>query len=141
MLLFIAIVLFTGCSDLDAPDYVKTEFKLHENASIDNYTITMTKNDAVEQYNGESSIYGQYLIVTFEITNHNTTVEQISEDNFYLEVDDRIYSGTILNDGTIGPNQSKEITIVYDVPREDDYELLFYSGVVGNNIEFDIELW
>lgn len=128
-----------ACSDLSLDESIKTEFKIHEQANIDHYNITLNKQETLTEYQNVPASNGQYLSLAFKIKNNSDTDAVIQEDNFYLEIDDHIYNPISFSQETIASKESKEITIIYDVPNDDNYELIFYSGIVSNNIAFDIE--
>lgn len=132
-------LLVTACNDLSAPEHVKTEFKLNEVALIDNYEIQLIKNEKNNQYKNNIATNGQYIILTFKIKNNNKTTQFIDENNFSLTINNQVYKPTDVLNMTIDANKTQEYTIIYDVPVNEDYELIFYSGVVTNNIEFEIE--
>lgn len=140
ILVILSCFLFTACTNLDAPKYVKTEFKLNENASIDYYDITMIKSIASKQYNGSASVNGQYIILTFKIKNNDKNNQNINSNNFYLRKDNQEYLANVIHPRTIKANETTEYIVIFDVPIDSNYDILFYSGVVTNNIEFNVNL-
>lgn len=141
-LLTICLLCFfsIACNDLDLNENVKTEFKIHEQANIDHYRIILSKQETFTTYQNTPSSNGQYLLLTFNIQNNSNSTATIQEDSFYLEVDGHTYNPIDFQQVTIASNEDEQITIIYDVPDNDHFSLLFYSGVVSNNIAFDIDL-
>lgn len=126
-----------GCG-LAAPENVKTEFNLNEKASIDRYQLKLVKV-TTERFNNEiSSSNGQYLILTFKVKNNEKETIRITDDQFELKIDDETYSTVMPCGLSLKSKEEREYVLLYDVPIQDNYDLLFFSGIVTNNIKFQI---
>lgn len=144
ILLFVVSCFLFGCNDLSLKEGTnKTSFLLHEDAKIDSFNLVMTDYRIVESIDQlEKPIHDQFLIVEFEIENTDKTSQIISADTSYqLLIDGKTYHNVSSSDAiTIPSKQKTTYTIVYDVPKRDTYHILFYSGIVSNNIKFEIIL-
>ena len=138
LLIILVAPLLTGCRE--EKKVYKTEFRIHEVATIDHYEIvykgyTATKNE---------------MRIKFEIKNKNKITQLIS-----LTEDFVIYSnesGKINNPYeeeiiAVKPGEPQEIQVVvtaeelFDkkgqlIDEIDTYKILFYSNVATNNIAF-----
>lgn len=140
ILLLIISIFMVGCGNLDAPSTPnKTEFTVNEVATIDHYQIEL--NDVIETstYQGEKPENDTFLILEFKITNESGEEQVITPNtNFKLMLDDGNYSDLGHTEPVkISANDSIAYQVVYDVPEMDSYSVLFYSGVVSNNIKFN----
>ena len=110
----------------------KTSYKINETAKIDKLEITLTNfkyldNDIVE--------------FTFKITNNRDNSITLNPDNNF-----KIYNSTNAQIPNIYSNDSNLIkskdtmnyTLQYNIKNRELYEILFYSGIVENNIKFTV---
>ena len=110
----------------------KTSYKINETAKIDKLEITLTNfkyldNDIVE--------------FTFKITNNRDNSITLNPDNNF-----KIYNSTNAQIPNIYSNDSNIIkskdtmnyTLQYNIKNRELYEILFYSGIVENNIKFTV---
>ncbi len=118
----------------------KTEFMMGEIAKIDDYEVVYTKH-----YFG-----GTNLFVNFEITNHHKEKRNIDlgEDFvLYNELSEKLEN---ISQGTIelASKETMNVNLVFAINSDlnssemyepidiTGYKILFYSGVVSNNIGF-----
>ncbi len=130
------IFLLVGCNEETGPN--KTEFFLNEEATIDNYTISLNDVFTSNHFQDVTPENETYLTLEFKITN-NSNEQQVldSNKNFDFKINDKRYTDLNHNKTlTLEPNETVMYQVVYDVPEEDSYSLIFYSGVVSNNIRF-----
>lgn len=131
LLCALCLLLWTGCSSLEAPVDTKTVYNVGELATIDYYQVKL--NDRT--YNENK------ITLEFVITNQDKEAHTIDQDNFSLTSED---NRSIVPDNqvsmTLNPNQTKTITITYTLEdsMKEGIGILFYSGVVTNNIKFQI---
>lgn len=133
--------LLIGCSSKVGDTYQKTEYLKEENAIIDYYEMI---------YKGYSS-KNKKLYVNFVVTNNSSETKEIN-----LREDFRLYTDTsekIINLSDeeiikIQNNETKEIRVTFESDSLfenetlidlDSYKIIFYSGVVSNNIAFILE--
>ena len=140
ILLLIVSILMVGCGNLDAPTTTnQTEFTVNEVGIIDHYKVVL--NDVIETktYQGEKPENDTFLILEFKITNESREEQILTPDvNFKLMLNDGTYHDLGNTEITKVPsNDSIIYQVVYDVPDMDSYSVLFYSGVVSNNIRFN----
>lgn len=131
-------LLMTGCFSVEQPGEVKTEYSLNEIANIDFYEITLNDVVTTTHYQDVPPANDTYLMFEFRITNDDEQAHVLSSaTNFRFIIDDMTYTDLNHNkDITIQPGESIMYQVIYDVPEEDHYQILFYSGVVSNNIAF-----
>lgn len=140
ILLVLLSVCMVGCNNLEAPTTTtnKTEFAVNEIATIDHYKVIL--NDVIETntYQEKKPENDTFLILEFKITNESKEVQTISPNVNFKPM----LNGTYLDLGhteniEIPAGESIIYQVVYDVPEMDSYSVLFYSGVVSNNIRFN----
>jgi len=133
--------LLVGCSKEVGEEIFKTEYFKEETATIDYYEIV---------YKGYSS-KKEKLYVDFVIANHSEQEQEINLNEAFVLYTDN--SQKIINSYDnkkikIKSSETKEIriTITADELFEkkklidlDSYKIIFYSGVVSNNIAFIID--
>ena len=118
--------------NLDFNKEVLNRYKINETAKIDKLEITLTNfkyldNDIVE--------------FTFKITNNRDNSITLNPDNNF-----KIYNSTNAQIPNIYSNDSNIIkskdtmnyTLQYNIKNRELYEILFYSGIVENNIKFTV---
>lgn len=127
--IFLLIFLTTGCS-LFGVDKIEsnTMYQKGEIAVFDNYKIIL------DDYKIEDN-----LKVNFLVTNKNSGTIMINKNSFELIKDDIKYYPIDFQSVEINSNETIEIDLLFDVNEiNEDDKLLFYSGIVSNNIAFDI---
>ena len=130
--LMLFAVLLVGCGRDLSNITSKTSYKINETAKIDKLEITLTNfkyldNDIVE--------------FTFKITNNRDNSITLNPDNNF-----KIYNSTSAQIPNIYSNDSNIIkskdtmnyTLQYNIKNRELYEILFYSGIVENNIKFTV---
>lgn len=130
--LMLFVVLLVGCGRDLSNITSKTSYKINETAKIDKLEITLTNfkyldNDIVE--------------FTFKITNNRDNSITLNPDNNF-----KIYNSTSAQIPNIYSNDSNIIkskdtmnyTLQYNIKNRELYEILFYSGIVENNIKFTV---
>lgn len=140
VLMLFSCFVITGCNDLSEPEGIKTEFKLLENASIDHYAITLTKTSMESSYQNKISQNGQFIVLKFQVKNNSKQNDTLKADNFHIIIDNQEYDAYLNTNLALNAKETAEYTIVFDVPVREEYDLLFYSGIVSNNIKFKIEI-
>lgn len=132
--------IITACTDFSLKEDIKTEFKLMENASIDHYEMVLTKIDTNQTYQNQVTKNGQYVILKFQVKNASKQNDTLKADNFQMIINNEEYKALENRNVAMNAGETVEYTIVFDVPVKEEYDLLFYSGIVGNNIKFKIEI-
>jgi len=129
--LCIAILVFalvlTGCDNTP----VKTEYSLNEPAILDDIEITMV--DANYQNN--------VLEVEFKIKNNRDNTISIAPDTYFklYDINQVQVPNKYQNDNNIiKKGDTINFTLQYNIQKKELYEILFYSGIVENNIKFTI---
>lgn len=130
--LMLFAVFLVGCGRDLSNITSKTSYKINETAKIDKLEITLTNfkyldNDIVE--------------FTFKITNNRDNSITLNPDNNF-----KIYNSTSAQIPNIYSNDSNIIkskdtmnyTLQYNIKNRELYEILFYSGIVENNIKFTV---
>lgn len=135
--IFFSLFFLVGCSS-PLQQANKTIFSLNEEARIDHFNIVL--NDIIESayFQDVKSEKGSYLTFEFKIKN-NSNQDQIIryEDSFQLVIEQDKYIDLNHNkDISIAPGESIMYQAIFDVPEQDSYNVLFYSGIVSNNIMF-----
>lgn len=129
LLLIIVIgLLITACDDGYMP---KTQYEMYETAVIDDIEITMMN----ATYNND------ILEVEYKITNNRSNTISIDADTYFKLYDINMVQipNTYENDvNIIKSNETITYTLQYNVQEKSIYEILFYSGIVENNIKFVI---
>ena len=127
--LILISIIIVGCGRDLSNITSKTSYKINETAKIDKLEITLTNfkyldNDIVE--------------FTFKITNNRDNSITLNPDNNF-----KIYNSTNAQIPNIYSNviKSKDTmnyTLQYNIKNRELYEILFYSGIVENNIKFTV---
>ncbi len=130
--LILISIIIVGCGRDLSNITSKTSYKINETAKIDKLEITLTNfkyldNDIVE--------------FTFKITNNRDNSITLNSDNNF-----KIYNSTNAQIPNIYSNDSNIIkskdtmnyTLQYNIKNRELYEILFYSGIVENNIKFTV---
>lgn len=130
--LMLFAVLLVGCGRDLSNITSKTSYKINETAKIDKLEITLTNakyldNDIIE--------------FVFKITNNRSNSITLNPDNNF-----KIYNSTNAQIPNIYSNDSNIIkskdtmnyTLQYNIKNRELYEILFYSGIVENNIKFTV---
>ena len=130
--LILISIIIVGCGRDLSNITSKTSYKINETAKIDKLEITLTNfkyldNDIVE--------------FTFKITNNRDNSITLNPDNNF-----KIYNSTNAQIPNIYSNDSNIIkskdtmnyTLQYNIKNRELYEILFYSGIVENNITFTV---
>lgn len=130
--LILISIIIVGCGRDLSNITSKTSYKINETAKIDKLEITLTNfkyldNDIVE--------------FTFKITNNRDNSITLNPDNNF-----KIYNSTNAQIPNIYSNDSNIIkskdtmnyTLQYNIKNRELYEILFYSGIVENNIKFNV---
>lgn len=130
--LILISIIIVGCGRDLSNIASKTSYKINETAKIDKLEITLTNfkyldNDIVE--------------FTFKITNNRDNSITLNPDNNF-----KIYNSTNAQIPNIYSNDSNIIkskdtmnyTLQYNIKNRELYEILFYSGIVENNIKFTV---
>lgn len=130
--LILISIIIVGCGRDLSNITSKTSYKINETAKIDKLEITLTNfkyldNDIVE--------------FTFKITNNRDNSITLNPDNNF-----KIYNSTNAQIPNIYSNDSNIIkskdtinyTLQYNIKNRELYEILFYSGIVENNIKFTV---
>ena len=129
--IFIFVLILSGC-DMNQNYINKTEFYLNEDAYIDDISIKMTK-----AFINENNM----LEVVFSITNNRGNTITLVPDNYFKLFDInkvQIYNQYQNDTNIIKKDQTVNYTLIYDINDKEIYEILFYSGIVENNIKFTI---
>ena len=131
-----SVFLLVGCNEEVTLN--KTEFFLNEEATIDNYTIELNDVITSNHFQDVTPENDTYLTLEFKITNNSNEKQVLDSDkNFDFKIDSIRYTDLNHNkELTLEPNETIMYKVVYDVPEKDSYSLIFYSGVVSNNIKF-----
>ena len=134
---FIGILAGCGVSN----KAVKTEYKVNEVATIDQYRILCKGYEIINQYQDQM---GKFLKIDYKITNLRDQSYYLDlQNDFQLQVDSGKYIPAITSDHIeIKGNEEKTLEIVYDLKEYESmesYKVIFYSGVVSNNIAFVIQ--
>lgn len=130
--LILISIIIVGCGRDLSNITSKTSYKINETAKIDKLEIILTNfkyldNDIVE--------------FTFKITNNRDNSITLNPDNNF-----KIYNSTNAQIPNIYSNDSNIIkskdtmnyTLQYNIKNRELYEILFYSGIVENNIKFTV---
>ena len=128
VLLLLVLVIFTAaCGNNQIP---KTEFFLNEEATIDKIVLVLKEAKYTES---------NQIEFVFSITNKTKNTITLDPDtNFKLyDVNQFQISNTYQNNiNIIKKNETISYTLQYENLNKDTYGILFYSGVVENNIKF-----
>lgn len=125
-LCLIVLSIITGCSK-----EIKTEYFLNETATIDDIEITMTK----------ASYSNNILEVEFKIKNERNNTISIAPDTYFklYDINQVQVPNKYENDNNMIKNgDTITLTLQYNIQEKSLYEILFYSGIVENNIKFTI---
>lgn len=130
--LMLFAVLLVGCGRDLSNITSKTSYKINETAKIDKLEITLTNF---------KYLYNDIVEFTFKITNNRDNSITLNPDNNF-----KIYNSTSAQIPNIYSNDSNIIkskdtmnyTLQYNIKNRELYEILFYSGIVENNIKFTV---
>lgn len=129
--LCIAILVFalvlTGCDNTP----VKTEYELNEPAKLDDIEITMV----------DTSYQNNILEVEFKIKNNRENTISIAPDTYFrlYDINQVQVPNKYQNDNNmIKKGNTINFILQYNIQEKELYEILFYSGIVENNIKFTI---
>lgn len=125
-LCLLVLTIITGCSK-----EIKTEYFLNETATIDDIEITMTK----------ASYSNNILEVEFKIKNERNNTISIAPDTYFklYDINQVQVPNKYENDNNMIKNgDTITLTLQYNIQEKSLYEILFYSGIVENNIKFTI---
>ena len=130
--LMLFAVLLVGCGRDLSNITSKTSYKINETAKIDKLEITLTNF---------KYLYNDIVEFTFKITNNRDNSITLNPDNNF-----KIYNSTNAQIPNIYSNDSNIIkskdtmnyTLQYNIKNRELYEILFYSGIVDNNIKFTV---
>lgn len=130
--LMLFAVLLVGCGRDLSNITSKTSYKINETAKIDKLEITLTNF---------KYLYNDIVEFTFKITNNRDNSITLNPDNNF-----KIYNSTNAQIPNIYSNNSNIIkskdtmnyTLQYNIKNRELYEILFYSGIVENNIKFTV---
>lgn len=109
----------------------KTEYGINEEAVLDDIKIELVKATKIEN---------DILEVVFEITNErNNSITLSPDNNFKLYDINQVQIPNLYeaNKNIIKKDETINYTLQYNT-QKDLYEILFYSGIVENNIKFTI---
>ena len=136
ILLVLLLVPITGCGTSQTEN--QTVFKINEETTIDGIKIVLNDIQMSQSFQDVKQEKDTYLNLEFIITNTtNQTITIDSTKNFVFKIEEEVY--TDLNHNKmieIAPEETVVYTLIYDVEEQDFYEVLFYSGIVENNIKF-----
>ncbi len=127
LVLFSLLLLFGGCSKA-----FKTVYGFNEEAYIDDIKIKLVDVRLREN---------QELEFTFRLTNYRNNTVTISADNnfkFYDINEIELVNQYVNNNSIIKKGDTINYTLRYIVDKKQTYDILFYSGIVENNIKFNI---
>ena len=133
ILVLFSISLLTGCGINKVQN--KTEYYIGEQATIDNYQLVSNNYE----------IKDDVLKVNLELSNKSKQSKTISLINNFEIIninDNENIPKNISNDKVeiIEGNESIDIELEFDIKdmniNINDYKIIFYSGVVTNNIAF-----
>lgn len=125
-LCILVLVTITGCNK-----EIKTEYFLNETTTIDDIEITMTK----------ASYSNNILEVEFKIKNERNNTISIAPDTYFklYDINQVQIPNKYENDNNmIKKGDTITLTLQYNIQEKSIYEILFYSGIVENNIKFTI---
>ena len=108
--LILISIIIVGCGRDLSNITSKTSYKINETAKIDKLEITLTNFKYLDN---------DIVEFTFKITNNR--------DNIYSNDSNIIKSKDTMN-----------YTLQYNIKNRELYEILFYSGIVENNIKFTV---
>lgn len=119
-----------GCS---SKIQIKPEYDVNEQAIADD--IELLVNEVIYNENNDT------LKIKIKMTNkRNNTVTIKSDEMFKLYDINKVQIPNSYNNSTniIKKNETITYILEYSVAKKEIYELYFYSGVVENNIRFNI---
>lgn len=125
----LVLILSTGCGlENKAP---QTEYKVNEEAFIDSYQIECNDFEKTDNI----------LEVNYTLTNQSNQQVTVEPSNaFRLVQQDQMISANEDSSVTLEPSETKKLTVTFNVTEtQDQYKVLFYSGVVDNNIAFRLK--
>lgn len=125
--IFVFALVLTGCDNTP----VKTKYELNEPAKLDDIEITMV----------DTSYQNNILEVEFKIKNNRDNTISIAPDTYFrlYDINQVQVPNKYQNDNNmIKKGDTINFTLQYNIQEKEFYEILFYSGIVENNIKFTI---
>ena len=125
--IFVFAFVLTGCDNTP----VKTEYELNEPAKLDDIEITMV----------DTNYQNNVLEVEFKIKNNRDNTISIAPDTYFklYDINQVQVPNKYQNDNNmIKKGDTINFTLQYNIQKKELYEILFYSGIVENNIKFTI---
>ena len=125
--IFVFALVLTGCDNTP----VKTEYELNEPAKLDDIEITMV----------DTNYQNNVLEVEFKIKNNRDNTISIAPDTYFrlYDINQVQVPNKYQNDNNmIKKGDTINFTLQYNIQEKELYEILFYSGIVENNIKFTI---
>lgn len=125
--IFVFALVLTGCDNTP----VKTEYELNEPAKLDDIEITMV----------DTNYQNNILEVEFKIKNNRDNTISIAPDTYFrlYDINQVQVPNKYQNDNNmIKKGDTINFTLQYNIQEKELYEILFYSGIVENNIKFTI---
>ena len=125
--IFVFALVLTGCDNTP----VKTEYSLNEPAKLDDIEITMV----------DTTYQNNILEVEFKIKNNRDNTISIAPDTYFklYDINQVQVPNKYQNDNNmIKKGDTINFTLQYNIQEKELYEILFYSGIVENNIKFTI---
>ena len=133
------IPFLTGCQDLSLKEDTKTSYRISEEAKLDHFQITLSDVEFKDEHLHLTATEGtKIMILTFKVKNNANNTMSISGNSFDLFIDNEEYYPVASENVSINSNKEIQYEIIYEVPIKDQYSILFYSGVVTNNVSFEI---
>ncbi len=126
--IIICTILLVGCTE---NKQLKTQYNFNEQGYLDDIEIKIIK----------ATLADEQLELTVEITNRQNNTITISADNNFRLYDInqvQIPNQYINHNNIIKKDQTITYTLKYNVSPKETYDILFYSGIVENNIKFSI---
>ena len=131
--LFLTILLLVGC----VKNPMKTEYYVGETARIDDLKVELVSANDTDAVSDK-----MVLEIVFKITNKRDNTLTINPDTYFRLYDlnqVQVPNSFQNNNNVIKKNQTIAYTLHYEVNNRELYEILFYSGIVENNIKFVIK--
>ena len=130
--LMLFAVLLVGCGRDLSNITSKTSYKINETAKIDKLEITLTNF---------KYLYNDIVEFTFKITNNRDNSITLNPDNnfkIYNSTNAQIPNIYSKDSNIIKSKDTMNYTLQYNIKNRELYEILFYSGIVENNIKFTV---
>ena len=113
---------------------LKSEYKVNEVGYLDNIEVTLKSITYIHSGTG--------IELSFDITNQTDNTITIVPDTYFKFYDInhvQIPNKYTNNKSIVKKNETITYRLQYDVTKKELYEILFYSGVVENNIKFSFK--